>query len=68
MWRLRSYGRIKNAVKKYGSGEGLVYVLDHAEFTLDEGEICVILRQHRTIASAALCGYFSTQLRRDFLK
>lgn len=34
---------LKNAVKKYGSGEALVYALDHAEFTLDEGEICVIL-------------------------
>lgn len=34
---------LKNAVKKYGSGEALVYALDHAELTLDEGEICVIL-------------------------
>lgn len=34
---------LKNAVKKYGSGETLVYALDHAEFTLDKGEICVIL-------------------------
>lgn len=34
---------LKNAVKKYGSGEVLVYALDHAELTLDEGEICVIL-------------------------
>lgn len=34
---------LKNAVKKYGSGETLVYALDHAELTLDEGEICVIL-------------------------
>lgn len=35
--------RLKNAVKKYGSGETLVYALDHAGLTLDEGEICVIL-------------------------
>ena len=34
---------LKNAVKKYGSGEALVYALDHAELTLDEREICVIL-------------------------
>lgn len=34
---------LKNAVKKYGSGETLVYALNHAELTLDEGEICVIL-------------------------
>lgn len=34
---------LKNAVKKYGSGEALVYALDHAELTLDGGEICVIL-------------------------
>lgn len=34
---------LKNAVKKYGSGEALVYALDHAELMLDEGEICVIL-------------------------
>ena len=34
---------LKNAVKKYGSGEALVYALDHAKLTLDEGEICVIL-------------------------
>ena len=34
---------LENAVKKYGSGEALVYALDHAALTLDEGEICVIL-------------------------
>lgn len=34
---------LKNAVKKYGSGEALVYALDHAELTLAEGKICVIL-------------------------
>ena len=34
---------LNNAVKKYGGGETLVYALDHAEFTLDAGEICVIL-------------------------
>jgi putative ABC transport system ATP-binding protein len=34
---------LKNAVKKYGSGEALVYALNHAELTLNEGEICVVL-------------------------
>lgn len=34
---------LKNAVKKYGSGEAQVYALDHAHLTLDEGKICVIL-------------------------
>lgn len=34
---------LNNAVKKYGGGETLVYALDHAELTLDAGEICVIL-------------------------
>lgn len=34
---------LKNAVKKYGSSETLVYALDHAELTLDKEEICVIL-------------------------
>lgn len=34
---------LKNAVKKYGSGEAQVYALDHAELALDQGEICVIL-------------------------
>lgn len=34
---------LKNAVKKYGGGEALVYALDHAELTLNEGEICVVL-------------------------
>ncbi len=34
---------LKNAVKKYGSGETLVYALDHAGLTLNEGEICVVL-------------------------
>lgn len=34
---------LKNAVKKYGSGEAMVYALNHAELALDEGEICVIL-------------------------
>ncbi len=34
---------LNNAVKKYGSGEALVYALNQAELMLDEGEICVIL-------------------------
>lgn len=39
----RAYITIKNAVKKYGSGESLVYALDGAELEVEEGEICVIL-------------------------
>lgn len=35
--------RIKDAVKKYGDGEAMVYALDHAELELEEGKICVIL-------------------------
>lgn len=34
---------LKNAVKKYGSGEAEVYALDHAGLTIDEGKICVVL-------------------------
>ncbi len=34
---------LKNATKKYGEGESLVYALDHANMEIDEGEICVIL-------------------------
>lgn len=34
---------IRDAVKKYGSGESQVYALNHAELVLEEGEICVIL-------------------------
>lgn len=34
---------LKNAVKKYGSGEAEVFALNHAGFMLDEGKICVIL-------------------------
>lgn len=34
---------LKNAVKKYGSGEAEVYALDHADLTVDEGKICVVL-------------------------
>ena len=33
----------KNATKKYGEGESLVYALDHADIGIEEGEICVIL-------------------------
>ncbi len=35
--------RIKDAVKKYGDGEAMVYALDHASLELEEGKICVIL-------------------------
>ena len=31
--------RIKDAVKKYGDGEAMVYALDHAELELEEGKI-----------------------------
>lgn len=34
---------LKDAVKKYGSGEAEVYALDHAGLTIDEGKICVVL-------------------------
>ena len=34
---------IRDAVKKYGSGESQVYALNHADLVLEEGEICVIL-------------------------
>jgi putative ABC transport system ATP-binding protein len=34
---------LKDAVKKYGSGETEVYALDHANLALEEGKICVIL-------------------------
>lgn len=34
---------LKNATKKYGEGESLVYALDHIELEIGKGEICVIL-------------------------
>lgn len=34
---------LKNATKKYGEGESLVYALDHLNLEIGEGEICVIL-------------------------
>lgn len=34
---------LKNATKKYGEGESLVYALDHANAEIEQGEICVIL-------------------------
>lgn len=34
---------MKNATKKYGEGEALVYALNGVELSIDEGEICVIL-------------------------
>ena len=37
------YIKVENAVKKYGSGENVLFALDHASLTLDKGEICVIL-------------------------
>ena len=34
---------LRNATKKYGEGESLVYALDHANLEIEKGEICVIL-------------------------
>ena len=34
---------LKNATKKYGEGESLVYALDHTSLEIEKGEICVIL-------------------------
>ena len=34
---------MKNATKKYGEGECLVYALDHTSLEIEKGEICVIL-------------------------
>lgn len=34
---------LKNATKKYGEGESLVYALDHMNIEIGKGEICVIL-------------------------
>lgn len=34
---------LRNATKKYGEGETLVYALNHANIEIDKGEICVIL-------------------------
>ena len=34
---------LKNATKKYGEGESLVYALDYADLEIGKGEICVIL-------------------------
>jgi putative ABC transport system ATP-binding protein len=34
---------VKNAVKKYGKGDALVYALNKASAGIEEGEICVIL-------------------------
>ena len=34
---------LKNATKKYGEGESLVYALDHLNLEIEKGEICVIL-------------------------
>ena len=34
---------VKNATKKYGVGESLVYALNQASLEIEKGEICVIL-------------------------
>ena len=35
--------QLKNAVKKYGTGETAVYALDHVTLEVEQGKICVIL-------------------------
>ncbi len=37
------YITLKDAIKKYGEGESLVYALDKANAEIEKGEICVIL-------------------------
>lgn len=37
------YIEVKDAVKKYGTGESEMYALNHVSLTLEKGEICVIL-------------------------
>ena len=37
------YIEVKDAVKKYGTGESELYALNHVSLTLEKGEICVIL-------------------------
>lgn len=37
------YIEVKNAVKKYGKGEAMVYALNSANLEIEESEICVIL-------------------------
>ncbi len=37
------YINLKDAVKKYGSGESTVYALNHADFQLSKGQVCVVL-------------------------
>ncbi|MDO5127609.1 MAG: ATP-binding cassette domain-containing protein, partial [Eubacteriales bacterium] len=38
-----AYIMVKDAVKKYGEGESLVYALDRANLQIAEGEVCVVL-------------------------
>ena len=35
--------KLTNAVKKYGEGDALVYALNSAELSINQGEICVVL-------------------------
>ena len=37
------YIEVKDAVKKYGTGESELYALNHDSLTLEKGEICAIL-------------------------
>lgn len=39
----QGYIRFENAVKIYGSGSAVVHALDGVSFTIDQGELCVIL-------------------------
>ncbi|MCD8372722.1 MAG: ABC transporter ATP-binding protein [Clostridia bacterium] len=37
------YIELKEGVKSYGSGENTVFALDHVNFSLEKGKICVVL-------------------------
>jgi putative ABC transport system ATP-binding protein len=41
--RLHMFIKLSKAVKKYGAGDALVYALNNADLTINQGEICVIL-------------------------
>ena len=38
-----AYVEFNNVCKEYGSGEGLIKALDQASFTVEEGQLAVIL-------------------------
>ncbi len=37
------YIEMQQGVKSYGKGENTVYALDHVDFTLEKGKLCVVL-------------------------